>query len=565
MAFHSRRNFLKNLAALASWPLLRGSSLDRGAPIFSDVTRTAGLNWKHFNGESPDRLLIETMGGGVGLIDIEGKGKLDIFLLNGGETPSGKSTIPVRNALYKNLGNWKFQEIAAESGLDRFSGYGMGVAVADFDNDGAQDIFITGFPHCALFHNNGNGTFTNVTKDAGVENAGRWAASSAWFDYDNDGYLDLVVCNYVKFSFTGPQPKCEYNGIRTYCEQRGYEGMPLTLYRNNRNGTFSDVSRESGLDQLVGRALGVVAIDANNDGWQDLLISRDGSPNLLLLNQHDGSFLDAALEAEVAYDAGGNAKAGMGVDAGDCDGDGYPDFVVTNFNNEFSSLFLNAGHFPYADGTRRSNIAALTRFNVGWGTRFLDYDNDGQLDLLIVNGHINEVIESAQPMVKFRECPLLLHNAGNALFEDASADAGTAFERGYTARGLATGDFDNDGACDAIFTCVGASPVLLRNNVGQRNAWIGVKLVGARCNRDGIGAKLSVSTRGQNITRWIEGGGSYLSSHDKRVIFGLKDLSPQERVDLEIHWPGSHRQVEHSLALNRYHTITESKNDPAGR
>jgi hypothetical protein len=334
--------------------------------------------------------------------------------------------------------------------------------------------------------------------------------------------------------------------------------MPLTLYRNNRNGTFSDVSRESGLDRMIGRALGVVAIDVNADGWQDLFISRDGSPNLLLLNQRNGTFSDAALEAEVAYDSAGNAKAGMGIDTGDCDGDGHPDFVMTNFNNEFASLFLNSGQFPYLDASRSSRIAAATRFDVGWGTRFIDYDNDGRLDLLIVNGHINDVIELVEPVVKFREHPLLLHNTGNAIFEDVTAVSGTAFQKGVLGRGLATGDLDSDGAIDAMFTCVGGSPVLLRNNIGRRNAWLGIKLIGVKSNRDGIGARIVLSARDKKVTRWIHGGGSYLSSHDKRVVFGLKDLPANEKVDVEIYWPGNGRQIERSLAINHYHTVTET-------
>ena len=221
----------------------------------------------------------------------------------------------------------------------------MGVCIADFDNDGHQDIFVTGFPECTLYHNNGNGTFTDVTRDAGLRNAGRWASGAAWFDYDRDGYLDLVVCNYVQFSFQSPAPKCEYGNVRTYCEQRAYAGMPLTLYHNNRNGTFSDVSKASGLDRFVGRALGVVAIDLDDDGWVDLFVSRDASPNLLLLNKHDGTFAEMGLEAEVAFDRDGNAKAGMGVDAGDANGDGRLDLVVTNFNYEFDSLFLNRARF----------------------------------------------------------------------------------------------------------------------------------------------------------------------------------------------------------------------------
>ena len=497
------------------------------------------------------------MGGGVGLFDFDDDGWLDIFLLNGGETPRGRSERPLQNALYRNLGSGKFVDVAAEAGLNRVNNYGMGVAVADFDNDGHQDIFVTGFPNCALYHNNGNGTFTDVTADAGLQNMGRWASGAAWFDYDRDGFLDLVVCNYAEFSFEGVAPKCEYVNVRTYCEQRAYKGMPLTIYRNNRNGTFTDISRSSGLDRFVGRALGVVAIDFDDDGWPDLFVARDASPNLLLLNKHDGTFVDAGLEAEIAFDINGNAKAGMGADAGDVNGDGRPDVLVTNFSFEFHSLFLNRGGFPFEDWTRASHLAGPTRSYVGWGAHFLDYDNDGLLDLMIVNGHVIEVIESLQPQVKYKEPPLLLHNLGNAVFEDVSSKAGPTFSQGYLARGLAVGDWDNDGATDAIFTCIGEHPVLLRNNVGQENSWIGVRLVGVKSNRDAIGAKLTLRVADRKLVRWVTGGSSYLSSHDKRVVFGLGNLPPNRTVDVEIRWPCGGIQRASGLATRRYHTIRE--------
>ncbi len=556
----SRRRFLGALSAAAIGQLFHPRLLradSRPNPIFSDVTAEAGLTWRHFNGLSPDRYLIETMGGGVGLFDFDNDSWLDVFLLNGGETPRGKSEKPLQNALYRNLGNGKFVDVAAEAGLKQVKNYGMGVAIADFDNDGHQDIFITGFPHCILYHNNGNGTFTDITLDAGVQNAGRWAASAAWFDYDRDGFLDLVVCNYVEFSFEGVAPKCEYLNRRTYCEQRAYQGMPLTLYHNNRDGTFTDVSRSSGLERFVGRALGVVAADFDGDGWPDLFVARDASPNLLLLNKHDGTFVDAALEAEVAFDSNGNARAGMGVDTGDINGDGRPDIAVTNFNFEFHSLFLNRGQFPFEDWTRRSHLARFTRSDVGWGVHFIDFDNDGLLDLMIVNGHVIEVIESLQAQVKYKEQPLLLHNLGNAVFEDVSSKAGSAFSQGYVARGLAVGDWDNNGAPDAIFTCIGERPVLLRNNVGQKNSWVGLHLQGVKSNRDAIGAKLTVRAGDRKLIRWITGGSSYLSSHDKRVLFGLGGLPAAHRVDLEIAWPSGGGQIASALPINRYHSIVE--------
>jgi len=556
----SRRKFLTALSMAAVGQFLPRKLFAGNAPavpIFSDVTAEAGLTWRHFNGFSPDRYLIEIMGGGVGFFDFDNDGCLDLFLLNGGETPHGKSEKPLHNALYHNLGNRKFVDVAAEAGLSRLKTYGTGVAIADFDNDGHQDLFITGFPNCVLYHNNGDGTFTDVTEDAGLRNTGGWAAGAAWFDYDRDGFLDLVICNYAELSFESAAPRCDYLGVRTYCEQRAYKGMPLTIYHNNRNGTFTDVSRSSGLDRFVGRALGVVALDIDGDGWQDLFVTRDASPNLLLLNKHDGSFADAGVEAEIAYDSNGNAKAGMGVDAGDINGDGRADFVVTNFSFEYPSLFLSRAGLVFDDGARAARIAGAARLDVGWGVHFLDFDNDGLHDLMLVNGHVNEVVESMQPQVKYKQRPILLHNLGNGQFEDVSFRAGPAFSKGYLGRGLAVGDWDNDGAPDAIFTCIGESPVLLRNNVGQKNSWVGVRLIGTKSNRDAIGARLSLSVADRKLVRWVTGGSSYLSSHDKRILFGLGGLSAHQTVNVEILWPSGAQQNVSALGINRYHQIVE--------
>jgi enediyne biosynthesis protein E4 len=556
----SRREFVTALSMAAVGHFVPSNLFGLGGlpiPIFSDVTAEAGLSWRHFNGVSLDRYLIETMGGGVGLFDFDNDGKLDIFLLNGGDTPRGKSEKPVQNALYRNLGNGKFADVAAESGLNKVRTYGVGVAIADFDNDGHQDVFITGFPNCLLYHNNGDGTFTDVTDEAGLRNAGRWAAGAAWFDYDRDGYLDLVICNYAELSFEGAAPRCDYLGVRTYCEQRAYKGMPLSLYHNNRNGTFSDVSRSSGLDRFVGRALGVVALDIDGDGWQDLLVTRDANPNLLLINKHDGTFVDAGAESEIAYDSNGNAKAGMGVDAGDINSDGRPDFVVTNFSFEYPSLFLSRPGLLFDEGARAARIASAARYDVGWGVHFVDYDNDGFLDLLLVNGHVNEVVESMQPQVKYKERPVVLHNLGNGQFEDVSLKAGPTFSRSYLARGPAVGDWDNDGAPDAIFTCIGASPVLLRNNVGRKHSWIGVRLTGTKSNRDAIGTKLTLGVADRTLVRWLTGGSSYLSSHDKRILFGLGGLAANQTVNIEILWPSGARQNVTALKINRYHDIVE--------
>ena len=525
-------------------------------PVFTDITQEAGITWTHFGGESPDRFLIETMGGGVAFLDFDGDGLQDIFFVNGGETPHGKSQVPVRNALYRNLGNGKFEEVAAKAGIDRLDFYGMGVAVGDFDNDGYPDIFITGFPSSALFHNNRNGRFTEVTDKAGVRNPGRWAASAAWFDYDRDGYLDLVVMNYVKFSFDEAK-KCAVNGMRSYCAQTAYAGAPLSLFHNNHDGTFTDVSAKSGLDKLVGRALGVVAIDVNDDSWPDLFVARDASPNLLLLNKHDGTFADQAVDSEVAYDANGLAKAGMGVDAGDTNADGKPDFVVTNFNDQYHSLFVSGGGALYQDKTVSSHVAAFTKQYLGWGVKFLDFDNDGNLDLMFVNGHINQVIETTRADVKYKEPPLLLRFVAGD-FENMGERAGPAFQSAYLGRGLALADFDNDGDVDAVFTCLNDRPVLLRNNVGSRNPWIGFELKGTISNRDAIGAKLIVTDGSRHFVRWITGGSSYLSSQDKRIIVGLGADSTSKSANVEIRWPNGAVQKFDNLQLRQYHKIVES-------
>src|SRR5437660_2975472 len=522
--------------------------------IFSDVTGQAGIAWHQFSGESPDRFLIETMGGGVAFLDFDDDGLVDIFFVNGGETPGGKSAVPVRNALYRNLGNGKFQDVAGKAGVDGPKFYGMGVAVGDFDNDGFPDLYVTGYPASALFHNNGDGTFTEVSEKAGVKNAGRWAASAAWFDYDRDGYLDLVITNYVQFSFENPK-RCEVSGVRSYCQQVAYQGMPLTLYRNNGDGTFTNVSTPSGLDKFVGRALGVVAIDVNDDGWPDLFVARDASPNLLLINQKNGTFEDVGLNAEVAYDSGGVAKAGMGVDAGDVNGDGIPDFVVTNFSDQYHSLFLGALSFPYVDHTVASHLAGYSKSYVGWGTKFIDYDNDGNLDLVVVNGHINQVIETTRVDVKYKEPALLLRNDGYGSFQNMRELAGAAFSREYVARGLAVGDIDNDGDPDVVFTTLNAPPVLLKHNVGQDSNWIGVSLQGTKSNRDAIGAKITLSSATRKLVRWISGGGSYLASHDRRILVGLGGNA--RAVNVEVRWPSGILQHLSNLKPNQYHRIVE--------
>jgi len=544
-----------SILALGLVGLRAGLPVAAAPDIFTDVTAQAGIHWRHVNGESSEKFLIEAMGSGVAFLDFDRDGLPDLFFVAGGETPKSSHGTPPRNALYRNLGNGKFADVTARAGLERLPFYGIGVAAADFDNDGYPDLFVTGYPASALFHNNRDGTFTDVTEKAGLKNSGKWAASAAWLDYDRDGRLDLFVCNYARFSYNDVH-RCEYKGARTYCTQVDYQGDQPALFHNNGDGTFTDVTARAGLAKLAGRALGVVAIDVNDDGWTDLFVVRDASPNLLLMNQHNGMFVDEALDAEVALNSDGMARAGMGVDAGDVSGDGRPDFIVTNFNDEQHALFLNAGRSPYREWTRESGLGALTRYFVGWGVHFLDFDNDGTLDLVFVNGHLNPAIEKTRVDVLYQEPPMLLANNGQGVFRDMKDTAGLAFRSRHLGRGLAVGDYDNDGGVDVVFTRLDDTPVLLHNNVGREKHWIGIELQGTKSNRDAIGARLTLTTGGRKLVRWITGGASYLSSHDRRVVFGLGDASGAG-LRLDIRWPNGNEQTVTGLKVNQYQKIVE--------
>lgn len=526
-------------------------------PVFTDVTESAGITWKHFNGESPDRFLIETSCGGAAFLDFDGDGLLDIFLVNGGETPRGKSPAPVRHALYRNLGQGRFEDVADRAGVGQAGFYGMGAAAADYDNDGDQDLYVTGFPSSALFRNNGDGTFENVSESAGVENMERWGASAAWIDHDRDGRLDLFVCNYAELSFANPIT-CDHKGIPAYCDQKSYAPSRSRLFRNRGDGAFDDVSETSGIDRHKSRAFGVVSIDADGDGWQDLLVAGDATPNLLLLNKQDGTFQEVGFEADMAFNSEGVARSGMGIDAGDFDGDGNPDFVVTNFHDEFHALYRNRGKFPFRELSRPSGLTRFTVPYVGWGVRFVDYDNDSHQDLIIVNGHVTRTIELARRDITYLQRPLLLGNDGRGKLRDLADRAGPVFRTGHAARGLATGDFDNDGDADALLVRLNRRPLLLRNNRGQDSTWIGFRLEGTRSNRDAIGARVEIDGGEGKRVRWLTGGGSFLASHDKRLIFGLGEAGP-DRVGATIQWPNGHRQRLSGLETNRYHVIVEEK------
>jgi len=530
---------------------------------FVDVTRQVGITWRHLNGATEDKYLIETMGGGGAFLDYNRDGRLDIFLVNSGCHKFSVKCTPGKNALYRQNADGTFTDVAQQAGVASSGIYGMGVAVGDYDNDGYPDIYVTGFPHNTLYHNNGDGTFTDVTDKAGVAASG-WSTSAAFFDYNRDGYLDLFVGRYLDWDYSKEVFCGERRpGYRSYCHPDQFRPISSRLFRNNGDGTFTDVSEASGIGKHEGKALGVVAFDFNRDGWMDLYVANDAVRNFLFRNNGDGTFTEMALLAEVAYGLQGKPQSGMGTDAADYDGDGWPDLFVTNIDYEPNNLYRNNGDETFTDVTISANLGSAALLFSAFGTRFIDYDNDGTLDLVVLNGHVLDNIHLFREGVTFAERPFLLRNSGGR-FQEVGATHGPAFEKAYVGRALATGDFDNDGDIDLLWVTNGGPPVLLRNDGGNRNAWIGFELVGTASNRDAIGALVTVTAGGRRRVRELVGGSSYCAAHDLRLLFGLGTVEKVEKV--EIRWPSGVTSQLENLAARRYYRVQEpEKEKPAAR
>jgi hypothetical protein len=498
----------------------------------------------------------ETVGAGCAFIDYDNDGWMDIYLVNSGACDFYAPPRVLRNALYRNNRDGTFTDVTEKAGVPG-NAYGMGVAVGDYDGDGLPDIYLTQYPRSILYHNNGDGTFTDVTAKAGVAAPG-WATSAVWFDYDNDGLLDLFVCRFVDFDkskniFCGYGP----TNKRWYCKPTAYKPMPCWLFRNNGNGTFTDVSKEAGISKSLAKAWGVVAADINNDGWMDLFVGNDTVPNFLFANRR-GRFEEIGLLGGVGLNPFGLARSGMGVDAADYDQDGWIDLFVTNVDHEQFSLYHNNKDETFNDVAPGTGIGAATTFLSGWGLKFFDYDNDGNVDLLLSNGHPDLMVEQRLQDIGYREPLLLFRNTGNG-WKNVSAQSGPIFSQALAGRGLALGDFDNDGAVDVLVTQNDGAPVLLRNHAASGNHWLGVKLVGRKANIDGIGAKLSYQAGELVRHQWKVGGGSYLSSHDPRVVLGI---GQRTKLDwLEVKWPNPGGKTERftNLPIDRYITIVEGQ------
>ena len=566
----SRRQFLKTAAL--GWlgsrsTVLRAAlapparSLSGTAPIpvkFVDVAASANLRFQHDDAASPEKYLIETMGSGCGWIDYDQNGLLDLYLVNGAATRLYTPKHSLRSALFRNNGDGTFTDITVEAGVGAEGLFGMGVAVGDYDNDGFPDLFVLGYGRCILYHNNGDGTFTDVTAHAGVANLGKWGSSAAWFEYDNDGLLDLVIANYVDWS-----PEKNYwcgdkgPGLRSYCHPDVYHGQTPTLYHNNGDGTFTDVSKPSGVGLKPGNGLGVVTFDYDNDGWQDIFISNDHMPNFLFHNNRDGTFTEVAYAAGVAVGIDGQFEAGMGTDAADTTGSGKLDLIVTHLDQQLARFYHNLGGGIFEDATFRSKLSYSTFHLSGFGTRFLDYDNDGLRDLFMANGHVLDNIERYHADTKYAEPKLLFRNAGNGVFENVSAQLGPDFLLPRVSRGAAIADFDNDGDLDILVSNNGQSPQLLRNDGGNANHWLEILLIGTKSNRDGVGARLKLTAGDLVLYEQRRGGMSYQSAQDPRLHFGL---GQREKIDaLEITWPSGAVTKLSNIKANQILSVKEGE------
>jgi hypothetical protein len=510
---------------------------------FTDVTEELTVDFKQENSATSNKYLVETMGGGVALLDYDNDGRLDIFFVNGAyianPMPDGKlpdkSDPKYWNRLYHQNADGTFTDVTERAGLSGVpqNYYGMGVAVGDYNNDGFEDIYVTGYGGNTLYHNNGNGTFTDVTKRAGV-GAGGWSASAGFFDYDNDGKLDLFVTRYVDWTFKTNRYCGEQRpGFRAYCHPDNYEGVTNILYHNNGDGTFADVSVKAGVANPKGKGLGVSFADYDGDGFTDIFVANDSVQCFLYHNNGNGTFSEVGLVAGVGYNEDGKTFAGMGTDFSDFDNDGLPDIVVTDLSNERYMLFQNNGDGTFRDITNRSGLGSATLTFSGWSTHFFDYDNDGWKDLFVAQSHVMDTIEKTAPNLRYMEPPLLLRNQAGHF---AKVMAGEAFHKSWAGRGAAFGDIDNDGDLDIVVSNVGQKAYVLRNDGGNRSNWIRIETMGKKSNRDGIGARIKiVAASGSTQYYTVNTAVGYLSASDKRVIAGL-GTDPMARL-VEIRWP----------------------------
>ena len=556
----NRREWLRLAAGAGAVRLLRGGS----SALFEAVPAgKSGIDFVHESAMSPRRHLPETMGPGAAFLDYDNDGWMDLYIVNAGPCDFFQPSKPLRNALYKNNRDGTFTDVTEKAGVAGGT-FGMGVAVGDYDNDGWPDLFVTSYGRCVLYKNNRDGTFIDVTEKAGLATPG-WTTSAVWFDYDNDGRLDLFVCSFVDYS---PEHRvgCGNNALGKYyyCIPKVFTPTGSYLYHNNGDGTFTEVGHDTIIGKTRGKGLGVVATDINNDGRMDLYVANDTVQDFLYVNRGPGSngkwkWDEIGLAANVAFSDSGKARSGMGVDAADISNRGWQDLFVANVDQEMFSVYRNNQDETFEDVAALHGVARATRLLSGWGLKYFDYDNDGRMDLILADGHPDDMIAEYSLQVKWKEPLLLFHQESDGKLHNVSAQAGEAFTGLYNARGLAVGDYDNDGALDVLVCVNGGAPLLLRNNAAKGNHWLGLKLEGVKANRDAVGARITWSAGGRTFHHMKNGGGSYLSSHDPRVVLGI---GPAEKIDwVEIRWPGPSTQVDRltNPPLDRYLRIVEGK------
>ena len=511
---------------------------------FTDQTHTAGIHFKHTNGASKHKYLPETMGAGGLFFDYNNDGHLDIYLVNSGTlSHAAQPSRPANHsdALYRNNADATFTDVTAETGLQQNQGYGMGCLAGDYDNDGDADLYLTNFGKNQLYQNNGDGTFTDVTSQAGVAD-GSWSVSASFGDFNRDGYLDLYVTNYLDYQLETAHA-CFLEGVHIYCGPHEYPGASDTLYRNNGDGTFTDVTARAGLHK-GGKGLGTLFTDYNSDGYPDIFVANDAVPDFLYRNNGDGTFTDVAITTGVAYNSEGRATASMGIAIGDYDGDGLSDLFVTNFSLEINSLFHNDSDGFYTMTTFETGLADPSFSQLGFGTQFLDADNDGTLELFVANGHVWDNVSKITPSLSYKQQCQLFGNIGTGQYRDLSEAAGPFFKRSVVARGVAIGDYNNDGAVDILVTCCGEAPALLRNDsqtAHRKHNWVKIQLVGTESNHDGIGAKVWVQTDKNTQFKEATCGGSYASSSDPTLHFGI---GTQEMIQsIRVKWQSGRSQT----------------------